>query len=85
MPWVRFTADFDYTPPNRRGVTYEYLSGQARRVTRECKRQAVDDRGVAEVIPTPATRAEANRVRLGLDANPVREEAGDGLDAASEG
>lgn len=81
MPWVRFTADFDYTPANRRSITYAYLSGQARRVTRECKRQALE-RGVADEIPTPRTREEANRVRLGLDASPVGLEAADGVDAA---
>lgn len=86
MPWLRFIADFDYTPTNRPQVTYGYLAGRADRVTRECARQAVDVRGVARVIPTPATREEANRVRQSVEANPVRlDESGevaDGLDAA---
>lgn len=86
MPWLRFTADFDYTPANRPQITYGYLAGRADRVTRECARQAVEVRGVAFVIPTPANRAEANRVRQSIEANPVRlEEVADGVDATPQG
>lgn len=40
--WVRFTADFDFSPAARRGmVTLAYKQGTVANVTRECARLAI--------------------------------------------
>ena len=39
MPWVRFTADFDFKP--RPTVTIAYLAGDVRNVTRSCAAAAI--------------------------------------------
>jgi len=42
MPWVRFIADFDFSPAARRGwVTVAYKAGMTKNVTRECAEKAV--------------------------------------------
>jgi hypothetical protein len=61
MPWVRFTGNYDFTPARQRGVTLAYLAGMERNVTRECARKA-KDKGRAQTIPAPGTRAAAAAV-----------------------
>ena len=39
MPWVRFTADFDWKPTRR--VTYAYRAGDQKMVTTPCALAAV--------------------------------------------
>lgn len=39
MPWVRFTASFDFKP--KRAVTLAYQAGAVRLVTTACARAAV--------------------------------------------
>ena len=39
MPWVRFTADFDWSP--RYGATIAYRAGMVLNVTRRCRDGAV--------------------------------------------
>jgi len=39
MPWIRFTADFDFKP--KAAVTLAYVAGQEKNVTRECASRAV--------------------------------------------
>lgn len=74
MPWVRFTADFDFTPAAERRVTIGYLAGMRQLVTTECFR-AANGKGSAVKIPTPR-REDANRVRQrinhGLDTTRSR-------------
>lgn len=42
MPWVRFAADFDFSPAARGGrVTVAYRAGMTKSVTRECAEKAV--------------------------------------------
>lgn len=65
MPWVRFTADFDFTPPKGRRVTFAYRAGVCERVTQACAAAAIA-KGRAEPIPTPRTRADANAVRMAV-------------------
>ena len=37
MPWVKFVADFDFSPSARNGmVTIAYRAGSVENVTREC-------------------------------------------------
>lgn len=37
MPWIRFTRDFDYSPPEKGGrVTIAYRAGTVANVTRAC-------------------------------------------------
>ncbi|KAB2743544.1 hypothetical protein [Brucella anthropi] len=50
MPWVRFTADFDWKPMPQ--VTVAYRKGQCRLVTTPCANAAVA-KGVAEKLKTP--------------------------------
>ncbi|MDB5458148.1 MAG: hypothetical protein JWP92_3733 [Caulobacter sp.] len=69
MPWVRFTADFDFTPAKERRVTIGYLAGMRMLVTTECFTRA-KAKGRAVRIATP--RRE--------QANQVRGESADGLD-----
>ncbi|GHC61594.1 hypothetical protein GCM10010136_02240 [Limoniibacter endophyticus] len=40
MPWVRFTANFDWSP--RYGVTIAYKTGETYNVTRACAARALD-------------------------------------------
>lgn len=39
--WVRFTADYDFRPSARRGVTIAYKAGMVENVTRECGERAI--------------------------------------------
>lgn len=39
MPWLRFTANFDWSP--RYGVTRAYKAGMVQNVTRRCRDAAV--------------------------------------------
>lgn len=40
--WVRFTADFDFSPEARRGrLTRAYKAGMVENVTRECAEKAL--------------------------------------------
>ena len=42
MPWVRFSQDFDYVPPERRGLaTIAYKAGSKCNVTRRCAGMAI--------------------------------------------
>ncbi len=61
MPWVRFSAAFDYTPEAARAETTAFKAGHARNVTRECAAKAVA-KGRAVRIPAPRTRAEAQQL-----------------------
>jgi len=54
MPWVRFTAGFDFKP--RRAVTVAYQAGQVKLVTSPCARAAIAA-GKAE----PATKPEGTK------------------------
>lgn len=62
MSWVRFTAPFDWTPPERRQVTVAFPAGHVGRVTRECALAAIAA-GRAVRVKSPRSRAEANAVR----------------------
>lgn len=50
MPWVRFTADFDFKP--KKAVTIAYQSGQVKLVTSPCARAAIAA-GKAEATTKP--------------------------------
>jgi hypothetical protein len=39
MPWVRFTADFDFKP--KAAVTLAFRAGQRKLVTTACAKQAI--------------------------------------------
>lgn len=50
MPWVRFDADFDWSP--RHGSTIAYKKGMVLNVTRRCRDRAIElKRGVAMQKP----------------------------------
>lgn len=53
MPWVRFTADFDFRPSP--AVTIAYLKGQVRLVTRACSARAKEARK-AEAASKPRSK-----------------------------
>jgi hypothetical protein len=61
VAWLRFVAEFDFTPPTRRGVTVAFKAGMCRPAPRACVAAATMT-GAAEIIPTPC-RAEARRMR----------------------
>ena len=42
MPWIEFTDDFDFIPPNERRVTLSNKAGQVKNVTTECANAAKD-------------------------------------------
>lgn len=48
MPWLRFTANFDWKP--RPQVTQAFLAGQERNVTTPCAEAAIA-KGVAVKLP----------------------------------
>ena len=50
---VRFTDDFDFTPPEDPRSTVAYRAGWSGSVRRECGRQAIDQ-GKAEEVEAPA-------------------------------
>lgn len=63
MAWVRFTADFDWTPPERRTVTVAYKAAEKpMNVTRACA-AAAKAAGKAVGVAAPK-RVEANAVRV---------------------
>ncbi len=74
MPWVRFLADFDYTPTNRRRVTLAYKAGTRDRVTKGCAAAAIA-KGRAVAIDTPRSRADANAVRMDRSSAPAEGQA----------
>lgn len=50
MPWVRFTSDFDWSPPEKPGrITIAYKSGMQVLVRRLCAQAAVAA-GAAQTI-----------------------------------
>lgn len=53
MPWVRFTADFDFKPKPQ--VTIAYLAGQVRLVSQACAEAAK-----ARKKAVTAKKADAN-------------------------
>jgi hypothetical protein len=55
MPWLRFTADFDWKP--QASVTIAYLAGQTRNVTRACAANALA-KGKAVKMVKPSKDAE---------------------------
>lgn len=58
MPWVRFTAPFDFSPAAKGGwVTIAYPEGMERNVTRECA-AAAKAAGKAVAIRSPRREAE---------------------------
>lgn len=61
MPWVKFSAAFDFTPKAARAETTAFKAGHARNVTRECAAAAIA-KGKALRIPAPRTRAEAQQL-----------------------
>lgn len=59
MAWVRFTADFDFSPKAKNGwVTLAYKAGTVENVTRECAQMAIEV-GKAERIQAPRGGADA--------------------------
>lgn len=65
MPWVRFTAPFDFSPAARGGlVTIAYPEGMERNVTRECA-AAAKAAGKAVTIPAQRKGAEDGDARRG--------------------
>lgn len=65
MPWVRFTAPFDFSPAKMGGlVTIAYLDGMERNVTRECA-AAAKAAGKAVAIPSRRKEAEDGDARRG--------------------
>ena len=56
MPWVRFTAPFDWHP--KVGVIFAYQAGQVKLVTRRCAAEALAA-GKAEKTVNPERRAAA--------------------------
>jgi hypothetical protein len=67
MPWVTFSANFDWTPPADRRVTKAYRAGTTENVTRDCA-AAAKAAGKATAAKRPASRAEANAVRAGEES-----------------
>ncbi|PVM90666.1 hypothetical protein [Caulobacter endophyticus] len=70
MPWVEFTARFDWTPPKDRRRTTVYRPGHMLLVTTPCATAAIAA-GAAHRIATP--RRGQQPVSL-IQANPVRED-----------
>lgn len=62
--WVRFTAPFDWTPPERRAVTKAYPAGYCDRVPIDCARRAIEA-GKAERVRAPATASAARALVSG--------------------
>jgi len=60
MAWLRFTRDFDFAPPTRRGVIIAFKAGMCRPVPRACVTAATGAEA-AELMPTPC-RADARRL-----------------------
>lgn len=56
--WVRFTAAFNWTPPDRPGSQVAYPAGMQRRVTRACASAAVAA-GKAVRVRAPVDREAA--------------------------
>lgn len=58
MPWVKFTADFDWRP--RANVVMAYRRSTVDLVTTACAR-AAKAKGVAVTVPKPMEGADAER------------------------
>lgn len=56
--WLRFTADFDFSPAARRGMyTRAYKAGMVENVTHECAELALEaGKAVREETPRPRGR-----------------------------
>ena len=63
MPWVRFTADFDFSPAAKHGhVTTAFKAGQVHFVTRECATLSVAA-GKAKRASSPRKASDDDRPR----------------------
>lgn len=64
MPWVRFTADFDFHPPARRGrVVIAYKSGMILLVAQACADMAVTS-GKATRTQRPYHGGKRERIEI---------------------
>lgn len=57
--WVRFVADYDWTPPNRKSVCLSFRAGQRYRVTGPQARDAIAA-GKAEACAAPKPAADSD-------------------------
>lgn len=62
--WVRFTAPFNWSPPERRQSEIAYPAGLQRRVRRDCAAAAVKA-GKAVRVRSPANREQADAALRG--------------------
>jgi hypothetical protein len=58
---VRFTGDFDWTPPQQRQVTLAFLAGEEKTVKRDCGEAAIKAGKAEEVTPPGRDEADAGR------------------------
>lgn len=78
MPWVKFTDDFDWYPPERNGrYCVAYRAGMSLLVTTPCAIAAVDA-GKAAYGDNNKTRTPAAKTRKLVASGAVSDEAGVG-------
>lgn len=67
MPWIRFSADFDWSPPAYRNrVTIAYKAGMVQLVTRACADKATA-KGAASPTKRPLSGKRKRRAIQEID------------------